>query len=215
METHDPEVIRKLVLARLDDLPPELLPVRQAAARYLDFRCSIGTKGNEWAAIAHSPWLGVLSHAIRIYPAIKATALAKYEKLSGIKIPAIWRPVLLSVNGLEAFGLNLFGIPASMLNDPPLLNRSIIQCLDISLAQAWKYEYKVDPSYFHVGARDYSYDELVGYFITGKGTILGVRQNGKRVGEWPRLDDLLSEELQAAEKLFLADAPEDWKQKPK
>ena len=214
MEKQEPEMLRRAILARLEKLSPALLSIREAAAGYLNHKCSRGKTGDEWVAIAHSPWLGVLSHAIRIYPPVTSTTLAAYEKLHNIEIPHSWRPVLVSANGVEAFGLNLFGVLASMASDPPLLTRSVIQCLDISLAQTWKLEYRVDRRYFHVGARDYSDTELVGYFITEKGTIVGIRQNGRRVGEWRSVAEMLNDELKAAEKLFLAGAPANWKQMP-
>ena len=212
----DQAPIRKRISERLAGLPAELRPIRDSAQRYLDHRCAMRGNEGDYVEIAHSPWIGALGFAFRIYPGTNADVISRYQQLHGIVIPSVWQPVLLAANGLEAFGLTLFGMPASMLNDPPLLNRATFQCLDIGLANSqWKFEYaKIKPDYFHVGARDYSYDELVGYFITTKGSILGIRQNGQRVGEWATIDQFLSEELKAAESLFLDDAPKDWQPNP-
>jgi hypothetical protein len=188
----DEAQIRQNIAERLTALPEELRPIGVAAQPYLRHRCEMRSK-EDHTEIAHSPWIGARGFAFRIYPATEARLIAKYEKLHGIAIPPNWKSVLVGANGLEALGLTLFGIPASMLNDPPLLNRAAFQCLDIGLANAhWKYEYKVSRKYFHVGVRDYSDTELVGYFLTDKDTLVGIRKNGRRIGEWAEVDEFLS-----------------------
>ena len=208
----DTESLISRIRARLDQLPPELQAVRQVATAYLNHRCHMPSDQGE-IAIGHSPWNGPASYAFRISPGIQKATLEKYEQLQGVSIPTQWRAILIRVNGLCALGLNLFG--ASMLNHPELPKGPVIQCLDTSQANTeWKYEYKVDPKYFHIGARDYSDTELVGYFLTNKGTIVGMLQNGRRTGEWAEMGAFLTEELKSAEGLFLESAPPEWRRQP-
>jgi hypothetical protein len=55
-----------------------------------------------------------------------------------------------------------------MLSDPPLLNRTVLQCRDLATAaNYWIRDYCVPAGLFHFGYRYFSFSENVGYFIEG------------------------------------------------
>jgi hypothetical protein len=161
--------------------------------------------------VAHQPWVGPEADLITLYPGAGKAWVPKYEKAAGIRIPAAVRRVLAAANGCEAFGLSLYGIPPSMMEKPGVLDRSRRQCRDLGAANRhWKGEYPVDPEDFHLGSRDYTDDELAGYFPDGRGRIRAVTQGGREVGAWSDVTTFLRDELAAAEKLVHAETPEEW-----
>jgi hypothetical protein len=97
----------------------------------------------------------------------------------------------------------LFGAPRSMAQDPPLLDRSILQPLDVGEAnRRWRIKYGVDPCLFHFGSGPHSATETLGYFLGGEGSIETYLPGGKRVGTWRSLDGFLSDELARLEALY-------------
>jgi len=176
--------IQSAIRARLDQLPAELAPLRDAALRYLRY-CSAVAVGETAVYVAHQPWVGPQSYLITLYPGAPKAWVPTYEKAAKVKLPAAVRKWLAAANGFEFFRLSLYGIPPSMAKSPRLLDRSADQCLDIGTANTtWKVGYPVDPACVHFGARDYTDDELVGYFLDGRGTIRAVTQGGTEVGAW-------------------------------
>src|SRR5262245_52250079 len=95
------------------------------------------------------------------------------------KIPKVYQEILMSTNGLFAFGLSLYGLPPSMQRSRQTLSRSKLQCLDLSTANKdWIREYKIDPKLFHFGGREYSFTENVGYFMNGESKIQAYLKTG-------------------------------------
>jgi hypothetical protein len=202
--------IQTAIRARLDQLPAELAPLRDAGLRYLRY-CSAITVGDTAVLVAHQPWVGPEAYLITLYPGVRKAWLPKYEKAAGLRIPAAMKRFLAATNGCEAFGLSIYGIPPSMMKVPGLLDRSTRQCRDLGAANRnWKGEYPVDPAHFHFGGRDYTDDELAGYFLDGGGRIHAVTQGGREVGTWSDLTAFLRDELAASEAIARAETPEEW-----
>jgi hypothetical protein len=198
------------IRSRLEKLPAELAPLRDAGLRYLQY-CSAIEIGGGALLVAHQPWVGPEAYLITLYPGVMKAWLPKYERATGVRIPALIKRCLTLVNGCEFFGLSIYGIPPSMAKKPGILDRSKRQCRDIGAANKhWKGEYGVDPAYFHYGGRDYTDDELVGYFLDGGDLIHAVTQSGREVGKWSKLADFLQEELAASERIVRTETPDEW-----
>ena len=97
--------IQKAIRARLAQLPAELEPLRDAGLRYLRY-CSALAVGDAAVLVAHQPWVGPEAYLITLYPGAKKAWVPKYEKSTGIKIPAAAKRFLAATNGCEAFGLS-------------------------------------------------------------------------------------------------------------
>ncbi len=184
-------------------------PIRTTCKRFLAVGSKFGDRGELY--VAHMPWEGVEAYGLTIFPPMAPAALSEYEKLHSLVIPPKYRELLLILNGLFAFDLSLFGVPASMLQSPPKLDRSIQQCHDLETAnRAWKHGYQVDPAWFHFGSRAYSEDANTGYFFDSKGWIRSCLEDGTQVGRWKAIDSYLKAELAAAEALVREDFPSGW-----
>jgi hypothetical protein len=72
-----------------------------------------------------------------IFPGLPPNVITRYEDAprstdrQALKIPETYKHVLLRLNGATLFRMNLFGLPASMCADPPMLDRSARQPLDL------------------------------------------------------------------------------------
>ena len=95
--------------------------------------------------------------------------------------------------------MHCYGIPQSLLGDPPLLDRSRTEGLDIGSAILhWADEYSAPPTGTHFGGRGYSDNENSGYFIDSRGTIEATLKDGTRVGRWMDITSWLRNELPLA-----------------
>jgi hypothetical protein len=113
--------------------------------------------------------------------------------------------VLLRLNGATVFRMNLFGLPPTMCQDPPLLDRSARQPLDLGAANSfWRKRYAPRSSQFHFGSSQYSHDENMGYFLNEDGTIDALIRGGRRLWSWASLEPFLAAELARSEALFQA-----------
>lgn len=188
------------ITARLDSLPADLEPLAVAARSLLDQPG--GPSANGVLQLGHRPWVAPENYAITLYPGLPADSLSRYSKRFGLEVPSMYAEFLAAVNGAFCFGMALAGVPASMLGSPPLLNRMILQCHDLSSSVGlWAYEYRKLPAgAFGFGHRHWSRRENVGYFLV-EGRILSIRKSGKVVGEWSKLPDFLHDELKASAEL--------------
>lgn len=195
---------------QLNAFPDFLLPLKEAASRYLKYPSVIGNDGV--MDIGHRPWVAELNYMLMLYPGIDEDSLDRYSRSFGIEVPRIYVEFLRAVNGAFCFGMSLCGIPHSMLGSPPLLNRRILQCHDLSTAAIrWVFEYRVPAGLFHFGGRKFSYSENVGYFIDANNRILSFRKKEKNVvGEWASFSEFLKDELPASEKLEEELRPAKW-----
>jgi hypothetical protein len=196
---------------RLDDFSGEFTPLADAALRYLRYCSAMDIDGT--ALIGHMPWKAPLAYAFRLFPPAKKSWFSRYAKVRGIQIPAKLRPLLSTVNGCFAFGLSLFGMPLSMIKEPPLLDRSNLQPHDLSLAnenQGWKYGFRGAEDGFHFGGRHYSYTENAGFFLFGGSQIVSLLKDGSVVGKWREFSSFLRDELAAAEAFECSKIPAEW-----
>ena len=54
---------------------------------------------------------------------------------------------------------------------------------------------ETQPPRFQVGGRAYAYHENSGYFMQENGAVYAILKSGRRVGEWPSLWQLLTQEI--------------------
>jgi hypothetical protein len=188
--------IRLEIKDYLNSLPGELSAIRDLALRYLTYCSSIDVHGT--IQIAHRPWVAPLNYAVSLFPPAKKAWIKTFK---GKRIPNSYGGFLLATNGLFAFGLTLYGLPPSLQGNPPLLDRSKLQCLDLGAAnEDWIFDYEVDRSLLYFGGREYSYTENSGYFVSGTGSqIQAIRKNGEILGQWVSFAEFLSDELKEAE----------------
>ena len=186
--------------ARLDSLPPDLRPLADAARALLDQ--TAGPSEDGVLRLGHRPWVAPENFAITLYPGLPTDALVRYTERFRLDVPPVYAGFLTAVNGAFCFGMALAGVPRSMLNSTPLLDRSRLQCHDLGTAATlWVSEYRKLPAgAFHFGSRHYSPRENVGYFIAGD-RILSIRGSGRVVGEWGKLSEFLRDELLVSEAL--------------
>lgn len=201
--------IEKKIRARLNRLPADLAPVKEACVRYLRY-CSAMDIDDGASLIAHQPWVGPEAYLLVVYPSAPKSWFPKYEKLARLKFPPLIKRLLTNANGCELFGISIYGMTPSMVQKG-LLDRSKCQCRDIGTAnQHWKHEYPVAPDFFHFGARDYSDTELAGYFLAADSRIHAITRGGKAIGTWTSLKEFLHDELAVSEKLMCAKIKKDW-----
>jgi hypothetical protein len=194
---------------RLDALPEFLAPLKESASRYLKHQSDIGKDGV--MDIGHRPWVAELNYILMIYPGIESEALNRYCQRFEIRVPDVYADFLRAVNGGFFFGMSLCGVPLSMLGNPPLLDRRILQCHDLATAATqWIREYRVPEGFFKFGSRHFSYSGNVGYFFDGNNRIVSVRGKKKVTGEWSSFAEFLSDELTASEKLEEELHPAKW-----
>src|SRR5262245_58525296 len=113
------------IAQRLDALPDFLAPLKEAASRYLKYPSVIGK--DCVMDIGHRPSVAQLNYMLMMYPGIEADSLERYCRRFGIQVPEVYADFLRSVNGGFFFGMPLCGVPLSMLGNPPLLDRRILQ----------------------------------------------------------------------------------------
>jgi hypothetical protein len=199
----------RTIAERLDAFPHFLAPLKEAASRYLQYPSAMAKDGV--MNIGHRPWVAELNYIFMLYPGIARDSLDRYCRRFEIQVPEAYVDFLRAVNGAFCFGMSLCGVPLSMLGSPPLLDRTILQCHDLGTAATmWIHEYRMPPTYFHFGGRDFSDRENVGYFFAGDHRIVSVRGKKKIVAEWTGFSDFLSDELQASEKLEEELHPAKW-----
>jgi hypothetical protein len=191
----------------LGALEGDLSPIREVAKRHWALNGTIDPKSGA-ALLNHRPNLAPEAYALILYPGLALSDLARYEELTqtrrnySISIPSSYRQVLSKLNGAFLFQATLYGAPRSMIKDPPLLDRSARQPLDVAEANRhWKTKYKTDPSLFHFGSGPHSHTENLGYFVGGEGGIETYLPGGKHMGTWRSLREFLADELARLEAL--------------
>jgi len=118
-------------------LSGDLDPLRELAQ---EFGSSGSAVTDDEIALSHRPHVAPEAYALRLYAPLPSEVIQKYQNLHGA-LPRQYLAVLAKLNGLHAFELSLFGIPRSMANDPPLLNRSLSQPYDVgTVNRSWKSE---------------------------------------------------------------------------
>jgi hypothetical protein len=188
------------IKARLAEYPEFLRPLREAAERYVEYESVLTNDGV--MLIANRPWVAPKNYMFRLFPGLTNDQLKRYCQTFGVQVPDLYAEFLYQTNGAFCFGMSLCGVPASMLGNPPLLNRDELQCHDLAIAvNHWIRSYRVPNGLFHFGSRHLSYTENLGYFIKDDRGLLAAKADGTVVGEWPNFTDFLASELQASERL--------------
>lgn len=183
--------------AFMASLHGDLAPIQELASRLRSGDCD---ETPDAFALSHRPHIAPFAYALRLYKPLSPVTIATYQQLHGLEIVPQYLSVLQKLNGIDAFQFSLFGVPPSMANNPPLLNRSVAQPYDIATAnRSWRLEYPVPVNWFHIGGGPYSFDENIGYFIDQDGTIQASRKNGELLRSWSSFRKFLADELALAE----------------
>ena len=175
---------------RLQALTGELEPIRQAAERLVDQTAKVEIPV-ETILISHRPAIGTEAYVIVLYPGVSEEHIADYEQIQSGRLPAsfviprAYRALLQALNGADLYQMSLYGLPVSMSGNPPLLNRSVRQPLDLATANFnWKSQYRPSESQFHFGSGPYSDAENIGYFLNPDRSIESRRAGGEVFGTW-------------------------------
>ena len=192
----------------LQSLDHELAPIRLVAER-LAVADSVIDPPSGAALFSRRPRIGTEAYACVIFPGVAPETISRYEELQhsigngGFAIPAVFKKVLLRLNGAWIFRLSLYGLPPSMCHNPPLLDRSARQPLDLGTANLnWRRQYAADPTQFHFGGSQYSHEENIAYFLNGDGSVVALLKGGHRVWDWPSIETFLNAELPRAESQY-------------
>jgi hypothetical protein len=159
--------------------------------------------------LSHRPEIGTEAYACVLYPGLGFDVIDRYEGVhrarlsSYLDIPPFYRDFLTRLNGAYLFDIALFGVPPSMAQNPPLLDRSALQPLDVCTANdTWRLEYRVARSNFYFASGSHSSTESVGYFLTPDNRVEAYLVGEKKIGEWAGMDVFLTEEVERAESRF-------------
>jgi hypothetical protein len=196
------------VQSMLSNLDRELTPIRLLAERLASSDSSIDLQTGA-ALISHRPQVGTEAFACVIFPGIREEQTISYENIQRSRgndcfaIPGAYRSIIRRMNGAQLFRLMLYGLPPTMCQTSPLLNRSARQPLDLGTAnQFWRKKYSSDPTLFHFGGGPHSPKENVGYFLRSNGSVVALLVGEHEEGEWPSIENFLSHELSRAEEHF-------------
>jgi len=185
------------IIQRINSLSRKFTPLKNAALRYVDQASKIDRHGT--LLLGHRPWVAPENYMLFLYPGIDPEALERCCNQLEIEVPSLYAEFLSEINGAFLFGMSLFGIPKSMMGNPPMLNRSSLQCHCLSFAVTdWVRQYRLPFEAFHFGSRHYSSSENVGYFLNDS-LIYCIRKNGEIIGQWRDLTSFLDAELAASE----------------
>lgn len=183
----------------IDDLIDELYPIRDVAMRLIDadpkYKWSNGV-----LSISKRPKIGSQTYALILYEGITDDGISKYEQIHEFEINPNYRKILLTLSGAFLFQISLFGIPLTMNQFPPRLDRSSLQPHDLASANRfWKSEFKNIDHLFHFGGGPWSHRENVGYFLDAEGNISAILKNGTVINSWDKFSEFLINELERAE----------------
>ena len=193
------------IQSALKPLHKALTPIRLVAERLVDAE-SLFDPRTGVALLSRRPKIAPEAYACVLFSGVGPKAITRYEKLQRsignqlFEIPAIYRSVLLRLNGASLFDLSLCGLPPSMCQDPPLLDRSARQPLDLGTAnQYWRTQYSKDKSLFHFGGAPHTFEENVAYFLQPNGRVVALLPREKHVADWPSIEEFLRAELPRVE----------------
>ena len=155
--------------------------------------------------LSHRPAIGTEAYACILYPCVDLDVIEQYEAIHRartsryVDIPPFYKEVLRRLNGAFIFETALFGVPSSMVQNPPRLDRSTQHPLDVGTAnEDWYLEYGVDHSRFFFASGSHSHTENVGYFLTPDNHIEGYLRGGKEIAQWETLGTFLAAEIERA-----------------
>ena len=156
------------------------------------------------AEFAHRPEVAPLWFRARLWAPLPREAWRRHEQTHGYTIAPGYEPILAQLNGACVFKLLLYGMPPSMLQDPPLLNRSGFNPLDLGIAQQhWKREEEAPDAWFLFGSSMWRYDANIHYLLDDAGVVHGW-VDGAEARCWSNLTEFFAEELLRAQEAFPA-----------
>ena len=194
----------------LKTLDGDLAVVREACEPFLGDDANVDPPSGA-ALISHRPKIAPQAYACVLFPGIPEDEISRYEQIHSkaaqhpLTIPSFYCDTLRQLNGASLFQIDLFGVPGSMTNDPPLLSRSVRQPLDLATANRnWFISYKPQRSQFYFGSGPFSWEENLGYFLNKDGSVDALRKNGEKFACWPTIGRFLAEELARAASIYLS-----------
>src|SRR5579862_2159953 len=99
---------------------------------------------------AHNPTIAPQYYAFEIWPGLTQSSLTGYERSTCCSIPDHYRSILTQAGGITLGKLKFYGEPLSMLGEPPLLDRTRRQPLDLATANSdWRREFHVSEELLH------------------------------------------------------------------
>lgn len=198
--------MRDEIQERIERLPKALAPIRELALRHLSAGYAIDPKSDA-LLIDHRPNLGSEAYVIVLYPGISDSELDRYCASQAridrpIEIPDDYRAILSHLNGAQILQADLFGVPKSMLDDPPLLDRSSRQPFDLGFSSKDLQDSHKAKSGFYFGAGPYSYMENLGYLHNHNGRIETYAERGQRVDSYLNFEEFFTHEINRLEALY-------------
>ncbi|MCY1647568.1 hypothetical protein OVA11_11025 [Caulobacter sp. SL161] len=186
--------------ARVDSLSEALKPIKEAVT-------TVGASG-AWVEggedgpllCGHRPDIGTQAYDVVLFPPLPSTALLKYQALHGFELSVHLLNLFSQLNGCSLFGLKIYGVPRSMADNPPLLDRLNRSPLDIASGRHWRLGYaeaEIEDVLF--ASRNVGGSGQIGYFMSPHGAISGRGNESseapERCGPWADLTEWLSMEL--------------------
>ncbi len=180
-------------------LTNDLEPIRRLAERLLSEAVETETRDDR-LQLSKRPNVGSEAFAMTLYMGVDDSTIDRYQRIHSVEIPPDYRRILHVLNGASIFGLNLYGIPPSMAQEPPLLDRTTIQPLDLATASThWRHGFTDDLSLFQIGGSPLSLEENVGYFLTADSSVVSLKKRSHRINAWKSIQRFLVEELERAQ----------------
>lgn len=186
----------------IDNLRDELSPIRDVAVRLIDADPKY-TLRNGALSISKRPKIGSQAYALTLYAGVTEDGISKYEQIHDFEIDPNYRKILLTLSGAFLFQISLFGIPLTMTQFPPRLDRSKLQPHDLATAnRSWKSDFKCIDHLFYFGGGPWSHHENVGYFLDAEGNTSAILKDGTVTKSWNKFGEFLTSELERAEKNY-------------
>lgn len=186
----------------ITQLTKDLEPIRRLAEQLLSNAVETETQ-NERLQLSRRPILGTEAFAVTLYSGVDDQTIDRYQKIHSVEIPLHYKRILNVLNGASIFGLNLYGIPPSMAQNPPLLDRTTIQPLDLATANThWRHGFTDDLSLFQIGGSPLSLEENVAYFLVADSGVVSLKKRNHKVKAWESIQQFLDEELERAQKQY-------------
>ncbi len=180
-------------------LTNDLEPISRLANRMLAEDLPCGSAHGR-LQLSERPHVGEEAYAVTLFMGVETEVIERYQILHKIEIPESYREILRMLNGANLFRLNLYGLPASMTKDPPLLDRTEIQPLDLATANRnWRHPFTADGSLFQIGGGPWSASENLGYFLSSDGGVRALRKQDLLVSSWSSVEKFLEDELPRVE----------------
>ena len=176
-------------------LTKDYIPLKDICLELLDDSYK---NSSDYILLNRQPKIAPEYYAIYLFFGMAQHRIEEYQSIHSINIPDFYQTFLRNINGFSVFSFTLFGIAKSMLNKTPLLDRSKIQSMDISVNSGF---YK---SSFLFGYRHYTFEKNIDYYLTNSNKVLG-RVDKQIVSEWDDFNLFLEDEIKAAREYHVSD----------